>query len=164
MAERRWWLRIRDDCGSGYVTTGAEPESKFSFFSGVVESLFCRGFLQKRGAERGFLMVKSWWNAGERWSENDLKSASKNTPSFRIFFGLSRFGKARATLNVLVRTIYIPTFAKCAKVGAPDHLLLSQGWATRRASLIETYPLEKAGEAYARTMSGYAQFCMVLTM
>jgi D-arabinose 1-dehydrogenase-like Zn-dependent alcohol dehydrogenase len=30
--------------------------------------------------------------------------------------------------------------------------------------MIETYPLEKAGEAYARMMSGYAQFRVVLTM
>jgi hypothetical protein len=25
-------------------------------------------------------MVKSWWNAGERWSKNGLKSAVKNPP------------------------------------------------------------------------------------
>jgi len=30
--------------------------------------------------------------------------------------------------------------------------------------MIETYPLEKAGEAYARMMSGEAQFRVVLTM
>jgi D-arabinose 1-dehydrogenase-like Zn-dependent alcohol dehydrogenase len=30
--------------------------------------------------------------------------------------------------------------------------------------MIETYPLEKAGEAYARMMSGDAQFRVVLTM
>jgi D-arabinose 1-dehydrogenase-like Zn-dependent alcohol dehydrogenase len=30
--------------------------------------------------------------------------------------------------------------------------------------MIETYPLEKAGEAYARMMSGHAQFRVVLTM
>lgn len=30
--------------------------------------------------------------------------------------------------------------------------------------MIETYPLEKAGEAYARMMSGNAQFRVVLTM
>ena len=30
--------------------------------------------------------------------------------------------------------------------------------------MIETYPLEKAGEAYARMMSGKAQFRVVLTM
>jgi D-arabinose 1-dehydrogenase-like Zn-dependent alcohol dehydrogenase len=31
-------------------------------------------------------------------------------------------------------------------------------------AMIETYPLEKAGEAYARMMSGNAQFRVVLTM
>jgi len=30
--------------------------------------------------------------------------------------------------------------------------------------MIETYPLEKAAEAYARMMSGQAQFRVVLTM
>jgi D-arabinose 1-dehydrogenase-like Zn-dependent alcohol dehydrogenase len=30
--------------------------------------------------------------------------------------------------------------------------------------MIETYPLEKAGEAYARMLSGQAQFRVVLTM
>ena len=31
-------------------------------------------------------------------------------------------------------------------------------------AMIETYPLEKAGEAYARMMSGNAKFRLVLTM
>jgi len=55
-----------------------------------------------------------------------------------------------------------------------------QGWASGTATdsedtlrfaeltgvrpMIETYPLEKAGEAYARMMSGNAQFRVVLTM
>jgi hypothetical protein len=103
MAEKRSLLRIRDDGGSDYVTICAlsgegsrvermptsqsrdvgHPASKFfPFFSGVVEFVFCSGFREKRGAERGFLMVKSWWNAGKRWSENYLKSATKNTPLF----------------------------------------------------------------------------------
>jgi D-arabinose 1-dehydrogenase-like Zn-dependent alcohol dehydrogenase len=30
--------------------------------------------------------------------------------------------------------------------------------------MIETYPLEKSGEAHERTMSGNAQFRVVLTM
>jgi D-arabinose 1-dehydrogenase-like Zn-dependent alcohol dehydrogenase len=30
--------------------------------------------------------------------------------------------------------------------------------------MIETYPLERAGEAYARMLSGHAQFRVVLTM
>jgi hypothetical protein len=47
---------------------------------------FCRGFCEKRCAERGFLMVKSWWNAGERWSENDLKSTLKIFHGFQVYF------------------------------------------------------------------------------
>jgi D-arabinose 1-dehydrogenase-like Zn-dependent alcohol dehydrogenase len=55
-----------------------------------------------------------------------------------------------------------------------------QGWASGTASdsedtlrfaelsgvrpMIETYPLERAGEAFARMMSGKAQFRVVLTM
>jgi len=35
---------------------------------------------------------------------------------------------------------------------------------TKVRPMIETYPLEKAGEAYARMMSGKAQFRVVLTM
>jgi len=35
---------------------------------------------------------------------------------------------------------------------------------TRVRPMIETYPLAKAGEAYARMMSGKAQFRVVLTM
>ena len=31
-------------------------------------------------------------------------------------------------------------------------------------AMIETYPIEKAGDAYARMMSGDAQFRVVLTM
>ena len=30
--------------------------------------------------------------------------------------------------------------------------------------MIETYPLDEAAEAYARMLSGYAQFRIVLTM
>jgi hypothetical protein len=70
------------------------------FFLAWWNSCFCRGFCKKRGAERGFLMVKSWWNAGKRWSENDLKLALKNMPLFLdLFSEFSRFGKVRATLD-----------------------------------------------------------------
>jgi hypothetical protein len=31
-------------------------------------------------------MVKSWWNAGKRWSENDLKSALKIFHGFQVYF------------------------------------------------------------------------------
>jgi hypothetical protein len=37
------------------------------FFLGLVKRRFCWGFWQKRGAERGFLMVDLWWIAGESW-------------------------------------------------------------------------------------------------
>jgi hypothetical protein len=80
MAEERSWLRIRDDMGRPIVAQNGGGVSLFFWRGGV--SRFCRGFCKKRGAERGFLMVKSWWNAGERWSENDLKLASKNMPLF----------------------------------------------------------------------------------
>jgi hypothetical protein len=36
------------------------------FYSGET-LLFLQGFWEKRAAERGFLMVNSWWNAGESW-------------------------------------------------------------------------------------------------
>jgi hypothetical protein len=31
-------------------------------------------------------MVKSWWNAGKRWSENDLKSTLKIFHGFQVYF------------------------------------------------------------------------------
>src|SRR2546430_14118338 len=63
------------------------------FFSGVAGWCFCGGFCRKRGADRGFLMVNLWWNAGERWLENDLNLVAENMPDFLdLFFGLSRFG------------------------------------------------------------------------
>jgi hypothetical protein len=30
-------------------------------------SRFCRGFLKKRAAKRGFLVVNLWWNRGDLW-------------------------------------------------------------------------------------------------
>ena len=58
-------------------------------------------------------------------------------------------------------------FAKCAQLtGTPtdseDTLRFAELSGVR--PMIETYPLEKAGEAYARMMSGNAQFRVVLTM
>jgi len=48
-------------------TKGGPPATRqvsFPFFSGVVEFVFCRGFREKRGAERGFLdgeiVVECW--------------------------------------------------------------------------------------------------------
>jgi hypothetical protein len=49
----------------------------------VVEFRVFAGVFAKNGVQNVvFLMVKSWWNAGERRSENDLKLASKNMPLF----------------------------------------------------------------------------------
>jgi hypothetical protein len=56
------------------------------FFLGWLEWCFCRGFWENVAADRGFLVVKSWWIAGERWSGNDLKSGAKNTPLFSELF------------------------------------------------------------------------------
>lgn len=47
-------------------------------------------------------------------------------------------------------------------VDAEDTLMFAELAGVR--PLIETYPLEKAAEAYARMMSGNAQFRVVLTM
>jgi D-arabinose 1-dehydrogenase-like Zn-dependent alcohol dehydrogenase len=41
---------------------------------------------------------------------------------------------------------------------------VNEQWRTGVRPMIETYPLEKAAEAYARMMSGDAQFRVVLTM
>jgi D-arabinose 1-dehydrogenase-like Zn-dependent alcohol dehydrogenase len=46
---------------------------------------------------------------------------------------------------------YYPNTLRCAEL-------------TGVRPMIETYPLERAGEAYARMMSGLAQFRVVLTM
>lgn len=54
---------------------------------------FCRGFRKKRRVKHGFSMVKVWWNAGERWSENDPEISVKNIPQLSdLFFCCSRFG------------------------------------------------------------------------
>jgi hypothetical protein len=64
-----------------------------SIFSGVAGWCFCGGFCGNEVADRGFLMVNLWWNAGERWLENDHNSNAKNMPHFLdLFFGFSRFG------------------------------------------------------------------------
>jgi hypothetical protein len=53
------------------------------FKAGVM--VFLQGFWENVAADRGFLMVKSWWIAGERWSENGLRSGARNMP---LFFGI----------------------------------------------------------------------------
>jgi hypothetical protein len=59
---------------------------------GVLELCFCRGFRENEVADGGFLMVNLWWNAGERWSENDLNLPAKIFHFSRIYFGFSHFG------------------------------------------------------------------------
>ena len=53
---------------------------------GVVGPCFCWGFGKKRVIGRGFLVVKSWWIAGESWEVDGQFSGSKNMPLFRIYF------------------------------------------------------------------------------
>jgi hypothetical protein len=65
------------------------------FFLTVVNGCFCRGFCENVVADRGFLMVNFWWVAGERWLENDLNSATKNTPRFSdLFLGFPVLGRS----------------------------------------------------------------------
>jgi hypothetical protein len=33
----------------------------------VVKGCFCGGFYKNRCTERGFLMVRTWWNDGKTW-------------------------------------------------------------------------------------------------
>jgi hypothetical protein len=48
--------------------------------------LFCWGFWQKRGAERGFLMVNLWWIHGELWLVDGHFSGAKKLHEFQIYF------------------------------------------------------------------------------
>jgi hypothetical protein len=56
---------------------------------GVAEGRFCRGFCEKCGAERGFLMVRLWWIAGETWCENTTFLRSEIMPRFSDLFLLT---------------------------------------------------------------------------
>jgi D-arabinose 1-dehydrogenase-like Zn-dependent alcohol dehydrogenase len=56
----------------------------------------------------------------------------------------------------------IQGWASGTPVDAEDTLRFAELSGVR--PMIETYPLEKAAEAYARMMSGNAQFRVVLTM
>ena len=57
-----------------------------SIFFGDGGILFLLGFWQKRWLERGFLVVKLWWIAGESWLVDGQDSGSKNVPLFRVYF------------------------------------------------------------------------------
>lgn len=58
----------------------------------------------------------------------------------------------------------IGTGVSCWAAGTAAEDTLRFAELTGVRPMIETYPLEKAGEAYARMMSGKAQFRVVLTM
>src|SRR5712672_2223882 len=65
-------------------------------------------------------------------------------------------------LQLITRTANIQGWASGTSAGEEDTLNFAELSGVR--PMVETYPLEKAGEAYARMMSGKAQFRVVLTM
>jgi D-arabinose 1-dehydrogenase-like Zn-dependent alcohol dehydrogenase len=65
-------------------------------------------------------------------------------------------------LQLITRTASIQGWASGTTAGEEDTLNFAELSGVR--PMIERYPLEKAGEAYARMMSGKAQFRVVLTM
>jgi D-arabinose 1-dehydrogenase-like Zn-dependent alcohol dehydrogenase len=65
-------------------------------------------------------------------------------------------------LQLITRTANIQGWASGTPAGEEDTLNFAELSGVR--PMVERYPLEKAGEAYARMMSGNAQFRVVLTM
>jgi hypothetical protein len=58
-----------------------------------VDPRFCWGFWQKRGAERGFLMVNLWWIAGGTWCLDGHFSGAENSSLCQdLFLRDSHFG------------------------------------------------------------------------
>jgi hypothetical protein len=53
-----------------------------SFFPGVVEWCFCRGFCEIWDADDGVLMVSLWWIGGKRWSLSDHLFLAENFPLY----------------------------------------------------------------------------------
>src|SRR6266403_374188 len=102
-----------------------------------------------------------------------LATAPNSKAMSELIDGLGPNGKL-----IVIGATYDPIEVTPVQLIFGNHLI--QGWAagtpaesedTLRFSeltgvrpMIETYPLEKAGEAYARMMSGNAQFRVVLTM
>ena len=72
----------------------------------------------------------------------------------------SHRGHTGTTHYPVVRTIQ--GWASGTPADSEDTLRFAE--LTGMRPMIETYPLEQAGEAYARMMSGHAQFRVVLTM
>jgi D-arabinose 1-dehydrogenase-like Zn-dependent alcohol dehydrogenase len=84
-------------------------------------------------------------------------------PNGKLMVVGAAFDPIEVTPNQLIsgsRTIQ--GWASGTPVDAEDTLHFAELTGVR--AMIETYPLEKAGEAYARMMSGDAQFRVVLTM
>ena len=70
-----------------------------------------------------------------------------------------------------IRAMFLDYFARNGHTVVPSASLVPAGDATLRFStitdvtaMVETMPLERAAEAYARMMAGQARFRMVLTM
>jgi hypothetical protein len=63
-----------------------DPDGFGRYFFGEGKGGFCRGFLKKRGAERGFLMVRMWFFCGETWWVDGHYFGVKNLPLSKIFF------------------------------------------------------------------------------
>jgi hypothetical protein len=59
---------------------GRRSAQLFSFFFGVVEWCFCRGFCEILVTDDGFLMVSLWWIGGKRWSLSDHLFLAENFP------------------------------------------------------------------------------------
>ena len=64
--------------------------------------------------------------------------------------------------QLIMRSRSIEGWASGTPADSEDTLRFAELTGVR--PMIETYPLERAGEAYARMMSGHAQFRVVLTM
>jgi hypothetical protein len=54
---------------------------------------FFRGFWPKRAPKRGFLMVNSWWMAGESWFRDGYFSGLEICRGFRVYFCDSHGGR-----------------------------------------------------------------------
>ena len=65
-------------------------------------------------------------------------------------------------VQLIMGTPHIEGWASGTPADAEDTLRFAELTGVR--PMIETYPLERAGEAYARMMSGNAEFRVVLTM
>ena len=79
-----------------------------------------------------------------------------------IVIGVSSDPIEVTPIQLITRTANIQGWASGTPAGEEDTLNFAELTGVR--PMIETYPLEKAAEAYARMMSGKAQFRVVLTM